>query len=52
MLELACMKDEPLPEKRVVTREAQVPPPALMVSTTGLSSDSMPDGAASPTDVN
>ncbi|KAF7189391.1 hypothetical protein HII31_09236 [Pseudocercospora fuligena] len=38
MLEVACMKDEPLPEKRVVTQGSQAPLPALMVSTSGLPS--------------
>ncbi|EME84451.1 uncharacterized protein MYCFIDRAFT_96869, partial [Pseudocercospora fijiensis CIRAD86] len=38
VLEVACMKDEPLPEKRVVTQGSQAPLPALMVSTSGLSS--------------
>ncbi|KAK4496291.1 hypothetical protein PRZ48_012271 [Zasmidium cellare] len=41
MLEIACMKDEPLPEKRVSnpagSTQAGQAPPALMVSTTGLS---------------
>lgn len=38
MLENACMKDEPLPEKRVITNgnASQQAPPALMVTTTGL----------------
>lgn len=40
MLELACMKDEPLPEKRTSPGAASAPngqaPPALMVSTSGL----------------
>lgn len=41
MLEIACMKDEPLPEKRVSHAAGSAPvgqaPPALMVSTTSLS---------------
>lgn len=41
MLEIACMKDEPLPEKRVNHAAGSAPggqaPPALMVSTTGVS---------------
>jgi len=41
MLETACMKDEPLPEKRVTTGPAAgvglQAPPALMVTTSGLS---------------
>jgi len=38
MLENACMKDEPLPEKRVTSNGSapQQAPPALMVTTTGL----------------
>ncbi|CAK1362941.1 hypothetical protein CB0940_04914 [Cercospora beticola] len=34
MLELACMKDEPLPEKRV-TQSSQAAPPAVLVSANG-----------------
>lgn len=41
MLEIACMKDEPLPEKRgnhaAGSAAVGQAPPALMVSTTGLS---------------
>ncbi|KAI5359789.1 putative Zinc finger C2H2-type [Septoria linicola] len=40
MLELACMKDEPLPEKRAVTQAGHAPPPALMVSTDDAASGS------------
>lgn len=39
MLELACMKDEPLPEKRVVTQAGHAAPSALMVSTNSHSPD-------------
>lgn len=47
MLENACMKDEPPPEKRsTATSGSGAPsqaPPALMVTTTGLSGPSPPD---------
>ncbi|KAF2210087.1 hypothetical protein CERZMDRAFT_113530 [Cercospora zeae-maydis SCOH1-5] len=41
MLELACMKDEPLPEKRV-TASSHAAPPAVMVSANGSPPSSKP----------
>ncbi|KAK4899059.1 hypothetical protein LTR49_027699 [Elasticomyces elasticus] len=55
LLEAACMKDEPLPEKRVTSKNLGAPgsqaPPALMVTTTKLGSAAHGPLAETPHDI-